>query len=214
MGRTLTMIALVGFAAVGLSVDAQWLDRKTPNIPRTADGKPNLAAPAPRAADGHPDISGVWMGRPVVFGVPDEALTATSKTLLRERESNYLKDRPTFQCQPTGPETIAGFRRIIQTPGVIAIVYETLNSRLIFTDGRKLEADPERVWMGYSVGRWDGDTSSSIASDSTIARGSTRAVCRIQKRFARPSGTGERASDNYRSSSRPPIRVRSRVHGR
>jgi hypothetical protein len=25
-------------------------------------------------------------------------------------------------------------------------------------DGRTLEPNPERTWMGYSVGRWDGDT--------------------------------------------------------
>jgi hypothetical protein len=30
--------------------------------------------------------------------------------------------------------------------------------RLIFMDGRELEPDPERTWMGYSVGRWEGDT--------------------------------------------------------
>lgn len=158
MGRTLTITALVSFAAIAVPIDAQWLDHPTPNIPRTADGRPNLAAPAPRGGDGHPDLSGPWTGRPIVLGVPDEALTATSKALIREREANYFKDRPYFQCQPTGPETIAGSRRIIQTPAVIAIVHEALTYRLIFMDGRKLEADPERSWMGYSVGRWDGDT--------------------------------------------------------
>ena len=74
-----------------------------PNIPRTSDGKPNLAAPAPRAADGHIDLSGSWTGRPGVIGVPDEALTATSKALVREREENYFRDRPAFNCQPSGP---------------------------------------------------------------------------------------------------------------
>ena len=29
-------------------------------LPRTADGKPNLAAPAPRTRDGKPDLSGLW----------------------------------------------------------------------------------------------------------------------------------------------------------
>ena len=33
---------------------AQWLDRPWPGIPRTADGTPNLTAPAPRGPDGKP----------------------------------------------------------------------------------------------------------------------------------------------------------------
>ena len=40
---------------------AQWLNYKTPGVPRTRDGKPKLDAPAPRAPDGHPDLTGVWM---------------------------------------------------------------------------------------------------------------------------------------------------------
>src|SRR5712692_1674704 len=39
---------------------AQWLSIKTPGIPRTPDGKPNLSAPVPRTADGKPDLSGIW----------------------------------------------------------------------------------------------------------------------------------------------------------
>jgi hypothetical protein len=33
---------------------------RTPGIPRTADGKPNLTAPVPRTLDGKPDVSGTW----------------------------------------------------------------------------------------------------------------------------------------------------------
>jgi hypothetical protein len=158
MRGALTVTLAVSFAAVVLPANAQWLNHPTPNIPRTADGKPNLAAPAPRGADGHPDLSGPWTGRSALIRVPDEALTAKSKALLHEREENYFKDRPAFQCRPSGPETVAGWRRIIQTPSLITIVYENLTYRLIFMDGRRLEADPERTWMGYSVGRWEGDT--------------------------------------------------------
>jgi len=49
------------FAFLSTGAFAQWLDFPTPGIPRTADGKPNLSAPAPRTADGKPDLSGVWM---------------------------------------------------------------------------------------------------------------------------------------------------------
>jgi hypothetical protein len=30
--------------------------------------------------------------------------------------------------------------------------------RQIYTDGRPLPDDPSPTWLGYSVGRWDGDT--------------------------------------------------------
>lgn len=55
----------ISFATIAaiplLSVSpAQWLNYPTPGIPRLADGKPNMSAPAPRATDGKPDLSGVW----------------------------------------------------------------------------------------------------------------------------------------------------------
>jgi len=51
-----------------------------------------------------------------------------------------------------------GMRRIVQGPGVIALLNGDLTYRAIFTDGRKLEADPLPSWMGYSVGHWEKDT--------------------------------------------------------
>ena len=38
----------------------QWLHYPTAGVPKTRDGKPNLAAPAPRAADRKPDLTGMW----------------------------------------------------------------------------------------------------------------------------------------------------------
>ena len=30
--------------------------------------------------------------------------------------------------------------------------------RQIYMDGRKLPVDPQPAWLGYSVGKWEGDT--------------------------------------------------------
>src|SRR5690348_2565817 len=46
---------------------AQWPTFPTPGIPRTADGKPNLTAPAPRTPEGKPDFSGLWAPAPADF---------------------------------------------------------------------------------------------------------------------------------------------------
>ena len=47
---------------------------------------------------------------------------------------------------------------MIQTPSLIVILNADLTYRQIFMDGRALETDANPSWMGYSVGRWEGDT--------------------------------------------------------
>jgi hypothetical protein len=48
--------------------------------------------------------------------------------------------------------------KIVQTPSLVVILNPDLTHRQIFMDGRTLEDNPNPSWMGYSVGRWDGDT--------------------------------------------------------
>jgi hypothetical protein len=49
--------------------------------------------------------------------------------------------------------------KIVQTPRIMMVLYEdTTLFRQIFTDGRKLPSDPQPSWLGYSVGKWSGDS--------------------------------------------------------
>jgi hypothetical protein len=152
-------------------LEAQWLDRRTPGIPRTADGKPNLKAPAPRTADGKPDLGGLWD-----WVNPDTAIGNVSlrkpgdlqpadiqpwaQALIDERAENFGVDNPHYKCLPDGPNYSAGLgmKRFIQTPATMVILQEDLTFREIHMDGRALETDPLPTWMGYSIGHWEGDT--------------------------------------------------------
>jgi hypothetical protein len=160
------LLATLLLLASTTPVAAQWLDLQKPGIPRTADGKPNLSAPAPRTADGKPDLNGLWQPRRATGDLRDSSkIQSWARTEMATHERNYYKDGPHMQCLPQGPSYIAGaggggggLRRIVQSPGVIAILNADMTYRQIFTDGRELEPDPLPIFMGYSVGRWDGDT--------------------------------------------------------
>jgi hypothetical protein len=155
----LFLVALVLMAGT-IPAGAQWLDRKTPGIPRTADGKPNLTAPAPRGPDGKLELTGVW-NAPAPILSPDTAnLRPWVKDRARQHQQDYFKMRPYFSCRPSGPEAerFGTWKRILQTPSIIAILNDDLTYRVIHMDGRELESDPAPSWMGYSVGHWEGDT--------------------------------------------------------
>jgi len=85
---------------------AQWVNYPTAGIPRTKDGKPNLAAPAPKTPDGKPDFSGIWQAHDGRYlnnlaadGV-EVPMQPWAAKLLRERQENQAKDRPSGECLP------------------------------------------------------------------------------------------------------------------
>jgi hypothetical protein len=144
---------------------AQWLKIKTPGIPRKADGKPDLEAPAPRMPDGKPDLSGLWgtEDNTYVLNVtsdlkPAEILSWAQETY-KKRLDALDRDTPATHCLPGGPTEILGSEyRIIQNTNVMGVLYASGAYRQIFLDGRELPQDPNPTWWGYSVGHWEGDT--------------------------------------------------------
>src|ERR1700704_519099 len=170
MTRTLRMVPVLSMLMT-VPLAAQWLTQPTPGIPRTADGKPNLAAPAPRAVDGKPDLSGLWFkispkySRNVAADLKPEDIQPWARALVEQRTEDLGKDYMNVKGLPLGPgyaisaeSTGAEMMKIVQTPGLILMLNPDLTYRQIFLDGRALESAPNATWMGYSVGHWDGDT--------------------------------------------------------
>jgi hypothetical protein len=149
---------------------AQWVHVPPPNVPRSPDGKSNLSAPAPRAPDGHPDLSGVWNPSPrflrdIATELKPENVPFQpwAKALFEQRATgSQSKEEPDANCLPQGVpkiDTAPAPWKVVQTPGLIVVVYEAFNLwRQIFLDGRDFAPDLNPTWMGYSVGKWDGDT--------------------------------------------------------
>jgi hypothetical protein len=162
------VIRVLVFCVAAMALPAQWLNQPTPGIPRTAEGKPNLSAPAPQAPDGKPDLSGLWrlgveigISANITADLPPADIQPWVAALSRHRLEDFGKDDPEITgCMPGGPRHIthSGLAKIIQTPGLMVMLYEDLAYRQIFLDGRQLPQDPNPNWMGYSVGHWEGDT--------------------------------------------------------
>src|SRR5229473_5338776 len=194
-----TVVLAILLSALTTPVKAQWLNYPTPGIPRTADGKPNLKAPAPRTPDGKPDLSGLWnrvspkYGANIAADLKPGDVPPWAQALVQQRVENLGRDHMTVQCLPSGPgySTAQRYMKIVQTPALIVILEEDLVYRQIYLDGRTLETDPQPNWMGYSVGHWDGDT---LVVDSNGFNNRTWLMgyrphtesLRITERFRRP----------------------------
>jgi hypothetical protein len=89
------------------------------------------------------------------------------ETPLRPEYADLVRQRskqqtPLVHCLPIGipaDDLLPGPFKIVQTPELIIVRNEYENTfRQIYTDGRKPPADPEPLWLGYSIGKWEGDT--------------------------------------------------------
>jgi hypothetical protein len=137
----------------------------TPNAGAPPPGPPPAPAPPPAGGIGlgprPPGVSEFFdIGSTVPGGLP---FTPWAAALRKERKDNNNKDNPDAHCLPLGLTQLhmhPQARKMIQTPGLIVILYEAQGGvRQIFMDGRPLpKNDPDPWWYGYSIGHWDGDT--------------------------------------------------------
>ena len=164
-----TACVLAVMVLMTTGAQAQWLNYPTPGIPRLADGKPDLNAPAPRTADGKPDLTGIWrtptpkyLNNLAADGI-EVLMQPWAEQTYRQRLANEGRDRPSAACLP---HSVTDFdahftpKKLLQLPGLVVMLFESYRSyRQIHTDGRPLPPEPrEPSWFGYSIGSWEGDT--------------------------------------------------------
>jgi len=169
------------YPTVGVPKTADGRPNLTGPAPRTPDGKPDLSGiwkfvDSPDARPGTPPPAGARspgigvripgllqffdIGSTLEGGLPFQPWAAELRS---QRVARNNQDNPDAHCLPIGlmqlhthPEP----RKIIQSPGLIVILYEAnAGVRQIFIDGRPLPGKKEEPWWyGYSIGKWDGDT--------------------------------------------------------
>ena len=120
-------------------------------------------------------LSGTWALR-APTGVPwyNYALIADEPPMTAWAEEKFKANKPSFgpnpveesndpaySCLPNSvPRAYAAVQaavQIVELPGRVIMFYGR-NLRQIYTDGRPHPPDLRPLWMGHSIGMWDGDT--------------------------------------------------------
>src|SRR5881394_1982296 len=145
------LVSVLGVSAPGFG---QWVRYPTADVPRKADGKPDLTAPAPRLPDGKPDFSGIWhaanpnrcppgadpsvqcgaeiggsplggnLGRGLPGGLPYQPWAAK---VAQERRADLSRDDPHVRCLPDNPPrtwTLPHLTKAVHTPKLLVLLYE------------------------------------------------------------------------------------------
>jgi hypothetical protein len=124
-----------------------------------------------------PDISGLWIrlrdpshtsitydfGKSISPMTPwAEAKFKAANSVYRSSSPSTVLSDPIFSCYPPGVPRIYLLNfpvQIVQIPGQVIMLFEFDHFvRRIYTDGRPHDKDAGPLWMGDSIGRWEGDT--------------------------------------------------------
>jgi hypothetical protein len=112
------------------------------------------------------DFNGVWSPAAAQQDITSNLLPGEEISLTPFGAEQYNKideaDSPAYRCEPYGPTRIMSSAlpyQIFQTPDAIGIVFEHIDYRVFYMNGKH----PDDIldypdWEGHSVGRWEGDT--------------------------------------------------------
>ena len=168
--------------AGGAGTDANAAAAAKPT-PRAADGHPDLTGVWGGAAEPVKALAPGESTRilfPVRTGPDDKRIFDEMDRAAKERQAaepnkppykpelmekvQLLSDKrqfndPSFYCKPLGVPRMGPPSQIVQTAGLIVLLYQGRNTfRTIPTDGRAHNADADWTWNGDSIGRWEGET--------------------------------------------------------
>jgi hypothetical protein len=180
MNNRLTLSLFAGAAA--LVIAGLWFTAAPTGAPaqtyqpaRTADGKPDLNGiwqalnTANWDIQDHPAKQGAVIALGAAFSIPagkgvvegnEIPYLPEAAAKKRENAANWLTSDPEIKCYLPGVPRATYMPypfQIFQTAENILIVYEFANAtRTIQMAGK--EESPSDTWMGWSSGRWEGDT--------------------------------------------------------
>jgi hypothetical protein len=171
------VLAVAGMFCMASALAAQ--DESSPKPAKSKQQPVPKGGPAPRSADGHPDLSGVWFGgtaggftyNPALRKQFDPKVTPEEPPPFQPwalakikamTQTDYELGRASVNCLPRGVPGMFLINpypfQIVQTPGLFVQLDELNNNfRVVHTDGRPHNPDPDPSFDGDEVGHWEGD---------------------------------------------------------
>ena len=197
---TFAVCALAGLGALcALPVQAQWLDNKTPGIPRTAEGHPDLSAPLPRTTDGKPDLTGIWRTESSTQEPPK--LQPWAEAVAKNRMEDLRRDSPETLCLP-GPIASLGVGKVVQTPGLLLMLYGGTLYRELSSTAASFRKIP--IPIGWATRSAGGMTTRSLwrVLASMTERGSAETVFPVRNVCISMNESAVPTSGTWRSGQR------------
>jgi hypothetical protein len=147
----------------------------TAPAPKAADGKPDLSGVWTPELDPKALPPGVQTVESITGFVlpkyflditkdmkPEDVVMLPAAAAIMKQRAGDGSDDPIAHCKPNGMPAMFAVPipyKIVQTPKLVLILFEeNIAFRQIFLDSHRPVQDPQPTFMGYSTGKWEGDT--------------------------------------------------------